>query len=164
MEKCRKCKKLTAINCDFNGNPINLKFLYKCKNKKCGIFWWHRRILRKFDNKVPSSDRNKKIEKNIINELLVPDRNLKCRFVYVIKLDWRDNGNSVYVGESGRHPLTRYLQHLRGYKSGRKHVTDFGKYLLTFKEVKNDSTVSKIEEKKLAAQLMQKGYIVRGGH
>ena len=164
MEKCRKCKELTAINCDFNGDPSDLKFLFRCKSKECGIFWWHRRVLGRFDNKIPSSDKNKKIENNIINELLIPDRNLKSRFVYVIKLDWRDGRDSVYVGETGRHPLTRYLQHLRGYKSGKKYATDFAKYLLTFKKVKNDSTVSQREERKVAGQFKRKGCLVRGGH
>ena len=42
-----------------------------------------------------------------------------------------DKTESLYAGQTGRHPLQRYLQHLRKYKSGRG-ISNRLKYLKDF--------------------------------
>ena len=65
----------------------------------------------------------------------------------------------VYVGETGNHPLRRYLNHLRGHKKG-KYGKRYPTYLLDFELSVQDS---KQREKDLAKELKSL-YEVKGGH
>ena len=161
--KCRHCKSL-AKSSNFNGEGVESNFLYKCQVIKCGVFFWHRRVLREFDLNDPSAIVNEQREQKVCDDLSIP-LNLRERFVYVIKLH-RDEGevtDTVYVGETGHHPLRRYLQHLRGYKSGKNHVKKRGKYLLSFEEGFKTVKQSQDRERALAHQLSNK-FLVVGGH
>ena len=166
LVKCRHCRGI-AQSSNFLGQWIEEKFIYKCVTKECGKFFWHRRVLRKFDlsdTRAIESTKNKNIEKKLCEYLMIPI-NLKERSVYVIQLSRKkgETKSTVYVGETGHHPLRRYLQHLRGYKSGKNHVKDRGKYLLSFEEGFKTSDESQNREKELASQLEEK-YFVTGGH
>ena len=161
--KCRHCKKPVQSS-DFHGLSIDDQYLFKCQTKLCGRFFWHRRVLKEFDLIDPYSSQNKIIEKSLCEALKIPT-NLKARSVYVIKLSRGkdENIDTVYVGETGNHPLKRYLQHLRGYKSGKQHVKNRGKYLLGYEEGFKTADDSKYREKELANELKEH-YLVVGGH
>ena len=112
----------------------------------------------------PLTSENKVKENELCEDLKIPNH-LEHRSVYVIKLS-RDEGektDTVYVGETGRHPLRRYLQHLRGYKSGKKHVKNRGKYLLSFEGGLKTVEASRNREKELGSQLAG-DYLVVGAH
>lgn len=158
--RCRHCRANT-IPCDFDGNIMKEPYLYRCIKQDCGIFFWHRNVLREFNNtEKPDSTNNKQIEKELIKKFKIPKGN--GRSAYVIKLSKKkdEKERTVYVGETGHHPLRRYLQHLRGYKSGKGHATKRGKYLLYFELGVKDS---KAREKELAEELESK-YLITGGH
>ena len=107
---------------------------------------------------------NKNKENELCKSLKIPSK-LKYRSVYVIKLS-REEGektDAVYVGETGHHPLRRYLQHLRGYKSGKKYVKKRGKYLLSLEEGFKTVLESQSREKELGSHLT-KEYLVFGAH
>jgi len=159
--KCRHCR-ARAIPCDFHGNEMKDPYLYKCTKTECGTFFWHRNVLKEFNMKEkPSSENNKQIEERLVKKFKIP-KSSYSKGVYVIKLSKKegDKKGAVYVGETGRHPLRRYLQHLRGYISGKGHATKRGKYLLYFELGVKDS---KLREKELADELKDK-YIIFGGH
>ena len=140
---------------------MNKPYLYKCIKHDCGRFFWHRNVLQEFNDKEkPDSETNKKIEKELIKKFKIPRG--YGRSVYVIKLSRKegDKLEAVYVGETGHHPLRRYLQHLRGYKKGKGHATKRAKYLLDFEPGVKDS---KSRERELGEKLKNK-YIVKGAH
>ena len=120
--------------------------------------------MREFDLNAPSSPENKIREQYLCEVLNIPT-NLNQRSVYVIKLSRGEDEytDTVYVGETAHHPLRRYLQHLRGYKSGRKHVENRGKYLLSYEEGFKSIEDSQNREKELANELGE-DYLVVGGH
>jgi hypothetical protein len=160
--KCRHCR-ATAQSSNLLGQKVERKYLYKCERKECGRFFWHRQVLKLFNPDCPKSKKNQAIEKELCEYFRIPIRQ-KERSVYVIKLS-RNTGetkDTVYVGETGQHPLRRYLQHLRGYKSS-KHVERRGKYLLSIEKGFKTDDESKNREKELASQLEEK-YFVTGGH
>jgi len=160
LHKCRHCKKEVHPS-NFYGNKSKDLYLFKCSKINCQTFYWHRKVLKEFNNKEkPNSDKNMEIEKDLIKRLKIPKVYGRC--VYVIKLS-REEGekkDSVYVGETGLHPLQRYLRHLRGYQKGKGHVTKRGIYLLSFELGVKDSTA---REKELAKEL-ENLFIVYGGH
>tara|TARA_B100000768_G_C11167089_1_gene327064 strand:- start:114 stop:596 length:483 start_codon:yes stop_codon:yes gene_type:complete len=159
--KCRHCR-AKAISCDFYGSEMKEPYLFRCTKTECKRFFWHRNILKEFDSKEePSSEKNKKIEDKLVKKFKIPKSSYP-RGVYVIELSRNegDKKGSVYVGETGRHPLRRYLQHIRGYKNGKGYATKRGKYLLYFELGVKDS---KLREKELGEELRDK-YIVFGGH
>lgn len=158
--KCRHCR-AKANPCNFYGAAMKEPYLYQCSKEDCGTFYWHRNVLKEFNNKEkPDSEENKLIEKELIKKFKIPKG--YGRSTYVIKLSKKegDKQQAVYVGETGHHPLRRYLQHLRGYKSGKGHATKRGKYLLYFELGVKDS---KAREKELAEELKSE-YLVTGGH
>ena len=54
--KCRHCR-AKAISCNFYGNEMNEPYLYQCTKSDCGTFFWHRSVLKEFNNKEkPDSD------------------------------------------------------------------------------------------------------------
>ena len=120
------------MSSDFDGQSIDLNYLYKCLEEKCGRYFWHRNVLRVFNRKNRRSPENNAKEDKICAKLKIPIGSKDEFFVYVIKLNKKegDNKDSVYVGETYHHPLKRYLQHLRGYQKkqkSRKEDTIFGK-------------------------------------
>jgi hypothetical protein len=140
---------------------VNEPYLYQCTKSNCGTFFWHRNVLKEFNNKEkPDSDTNKTIEKDIIKKFKIPKG--YGRSAYVIKLSRKEGEEqkAVYVGETGHHPLRRYLQHLRGYKSGKGHATKRATYLLDFELGVKDS---KKREKEWAKEL-ESIFLVKGGH
>ena len=158
--KCRHCR-AKAISCNFYGNEMKEPYLYQCTKSNCSTFFWHRNVLQEFNNKEkPDSDTNKTIEKDIIKKFKIPKG--YGRSAYVIKLSRKEGEEqkAVYVGETGHHPLRRYLQHLRGYKSGKGHATKRATYLLDFELGVKDS---KKREKELGEELKDK-YIITGAH
>ena len=158
--KCRHCR-AKAISCNFYGNEMKEPYLYQCTKSNCNIFFWHRNVLKEFKNKEkPNSDTNKAIEKDIIKKFKIPKG--YGRSAYVIKLSRKEGEEqkAVYVGETGHHPLRRYLQHLRGYKSGKGHATKRATYLLDFELGVKDS---KKREKEWAKEL-ESIFLVKGGH
>tara|TARA_B100000989_G_C19321762_1_gene377020 strand:+ start:38 stop:535 length:498 start_codon:yes stop_codon:yes gene_type:complete len=159
IRDCLGCKqKLSPSN--FYGTKSNLNYLYKCPNSNCGIFFWHQDVLKEFDlNDSSGSDQNMDIERNIIKKLKIPKG--YGRSVYVLKLSEEkgDKKEFVYVGETGNHPLRRYLNHLRGHKKG-KYGKRYPTYLLDFELSVQDS---KQREKDLAKELKSL-YEVKGGH
>ncbi len=161
--RCRHCK-ADVMSTDFDGQPIEFNYLYKCPEEKCGSYFWHRNVLREFDRKNTRSNENKDKEDNICKELKIPKRSKDEFFVYVIKLNKKegDNKDSVYVGETNHHPLKRYLQHLRGYQK-KTEVTKRGYYLWKIESGYKTREASKRREKELAEELRE-NYIVYGGH
>ena len=158
--KCRHCRAI-AIPCNFYGKEMKEPYLYQCTKSDCGTFFWHRNVLKEFNNKEgPDTDTNKAIEKDLIKKFKIPKG--YGRSAYVIKLSQKEGEKqkAVYVGETGHHPLRRYLQHLRGYKSGKGHATKRATYLLGFELGVKDS---KKREKEWAKELKSK-FIVEGGH
>ncbi len=155
---CRHCKKESSPS-NFHGEKSKELYLFKCPKSNCQKFFWHRKVLEEFNLQEPGSDKNKEIENNLIKRLRIPKGDGKS--VYVIKLARKkgEKKDSVYVGETGLHPLQRYLRHLRGHQNGRGYVTKRGKYLLCFELNVKDS---KKRERELAKELKDK-YIVYGG-
>ena len=159
--KCRHCKKKVSLPSNFYGQAFKDKYLFKCTQSDCQTFFWHRNVLNEFDKREePKSKKNLEIEKKLIKRFKIPKG--YGRSVYVIKLSKEEGEEreSVYVGETGLHPLHRYLRHLRGYQKGKGHVTKRGKYLLSFELSVKDS---KAREEELAKEL-ESTYIVYGGH
>jgi hypothetical protein len=152
------------MSTDFDGQPIELNYLYKCPEEKCGRYFWHRNVLREFNLKNPSSLESIEKEKEICVGLEIPEGTDDNYFVYVIKLNKKegDNKDSVYVGETNHHPLKRYLQHLRGYIKNRE-VTKRGYYLWKIESGYKTREAVKRREKELAEELRE-NYIVYGGH
>ena len=56
--------------------------------------------------------------------------------------------------------MRRYLQHIRGYLSGKGHAKKRAKYLLSYETKIKDS---KLRERELGKELKEK-YIVTGAH
>ena len=161
LHKCRHCKKKVSLPSNFYGKAFKDKYLFKCTQSDCQTFFWHRNVLNEFDKREePESEKNLEIEKKLIKRFKIPKG--YGRSVYVIKLSKEEGEEieSVYVGETGLHPLHRYLRHLRGYQKGKGHVTKRGKYLLSFELNVKDS---KAREEELAQEL-ESMYIVYGGH
>lgn len=159
--RCRHCKK-EAISCDFKGRKNKRNLLFQCQNPKCKTFFWHGRVRNEFNLKEkPNSKDNILREKEIIKSLSIPLR-VRGRYVYVLALSKKDDDtqSSIYVGQTGRHPLHRYLQHLRKYKSGRgisnrlKYLKD---YFSGYKTVEESLT----GEKEISKKFM-KSYKVYG--
>ena len=161
--RCRHCK-ADVMSTDFEGQLIELNYLYKCPEEKCGIYFWHRNVLREFDRKNPHSPKNNEEENNICTKLKIPIGSKDEFFVYVVKLNKKegDNKDSVYVGETNHHPLKRYLQHLRGYQK-KTEVTKRGYYLWKIESGYKTREAVKRREKELAEELRE-NYIVYGGH
>lgn len=163
--KCRHCKKKSSLPSNFYGQAFKNEYLFKCTQSDCQTFFWHRKVLNEFDEREePNSKKNLEIEKKLIKRFKIPKG--YGRSVYVIKLSREEKFSreekkeSVYVGETGLHPLHRYLRHLRGYQKGRGHVTKRGKYLLSLELNVKDS---KAREEELAKEL-ESTYVVYGGH
>jgi len=159
--KCRHCR-AKAISCNFYGNEMKQPYLYQCTKSDCGTFFWHRNVLKEFDLKEdPKSYKNKKIEESLIKKFKIPKSSYP-RGAYVIKLSRKPGEikDSVYIGETGHHPLRRYLQHIRGYLSGKGHAKKRAKYLLSYETKIKDS---KLRERELGKELKEK-YIVTGAH
>ena len=92
--------------------------------------------------------------------------------VYVILLSDdvgpRDNPDfpSVYVGQTGKRPDDRFIEHKSGYKSS-KYPKKYGVKLLPelYEKINLLSyDESKIAEKNLAEELRKTGFTVYGGH
>ena len=152
--KCRHCKS-EAVSCDFKGKKNDLNLLYQCQNLNCKKFFWHGRVKGKFNLKEkPNSESNILIEKNLMKTLSIPLR-VKGRYVYVLALSKLkdDKTESLYVGQTGRHPLQRYLQHLRKYKSGRG-ISNRLKYLKDFYSGYTTVQDSLDGEKEISKKLM----------
>ena len=159
--KCRHCR-AKATPCNYYGSEMKEPYLYRCTKKDCGTFFWHRNVLQEFNLKDdPKSDQNKRIEENLVKKFKIPKSSYP-RAAYVIKLSRKsgETKDSVYIGETGHHPLRRYLQHIRGYNSGKGHAKKRAKYLLSYEtEIKD----SKKREKELGEELQDK-YIITGAH
>ena len=151
--KCRHCKS-EAVSSDFKGKKNDLNFLYQCQNLKCKKFFWHGRVKGKFNLNEPNSESNILIEKNLMIRLSIPLR-VKGRYVYVLALSKLkdDKTESLYVGQTGRHPLQRYLQHLRKYKSG-IGISNRLKYLKDFYSGYTTVQDSLDGEKEISKKLM----------
>ena len=159
--KCRHCKKKSSLPSNFYGQAFKNEYLFKCTQSDCQTFFWHRKVLNAFDEtEEPNSKKNLEIEEKLIKRFKIPKG--YGRSVYVIKLSKEEGEEkeSVYVGETGLHPLHRYLRHLRGYQKGKGHVTKRGKYLLSLELNVKDS---KAREEELAKEL-ESTYVVYGGH
>jgi len=158
--KCRHCR-AKAIPCNFYGNEMKEPYLYQCTKSDCSTFFWHRNVLKEFNLNEPKSDKNWKIEENLIKKFKIPKSSFP-RGAYVIKLSRKpgETKDSVYIGETGQHPLRRYLQHIRGYLSGKGHAKKRAKYLLSYETKIKDS---KLREKELKDELKDE-YIIFGGH
>ena len=115
---CRVCKGLSK--------PTGL--LSRCTDKSCGAVHWDKSAIRRL--KRENSD-NQEIWKKVLKEANVPlpRKGKKSKYVYVLRL--KGELNALYVGETGRHPYERYLNHLRGYKASR-HAKNDATALLTF--------------------------------
>ena len=58
-------------------------------------------------------------------------------------------GKKVYIGQTGRHPLTRFLQHKLGYKTTqRSNVRQLGVGLIEISEPLSSSDEAIAEEKR----------------
>ena len=72
----------------------------------------------------------------------------------------------IYVGQSWHPPRARFLQHLLGYKAGRKHVTKWGVRLRPDLygqvPVSRDSAEAERRERALAQRLADDGYMIHG--
>ena len=78
--KCRHCR-AKAISCNFYGNEMKEPYLYQCTKSNCGTFFWHRSVLKEFNNKEkPDSDTNKTIEKDIIKKFKITHNDLLSMF------------------------------------------------------------------------------------
>ena len=118
-----------------------------------------------FSNKAKIKKLNLKDEnclKAVLEEADVPQprSGAKSHFVYILRL--KGEVNAVYVGMTGLHPLARYLNHIRGYKSSKaakRRATALIRFEgpMEFEEAKN-------REPLLAEQMRDQGYIVYGGH
>ncbi len=154
--KCRHCKS-EAVSSDFKGKKNNLNLLFQCQNQECKKFFWHGRVKNEFNLKEkPNSENNILIEKNLMKSLSIPLR-VKGRYVYVLALSKLkdEKTESVYVGQTGRHPLQRYLQHLRKYKSGRR-ISNRLKYLKGFYFGYKTAQDSLDGEKAISKRLMKR--------
>ena len=154
--KCRHCKN-EAVSSDFKGKKNNKNLLFQCQNQKCKKFFWHGRVKSEFNlNEKPNSESNILIEKNLMKSLSIPIR-VNGRFVYILALSKLkdEKTESVYVGQTGRHPLQRYLQHLRKYKSGRR-ISNRLKYLKDFYSGYTTVQDSLDGEKAISKKLMKR--------
>ena len=145
-EVCRVCNELTSKD----------GFLYRCKNPNCCAAHWDKRAVLKKDLDDPT------VLQEVLDEAIVPPylKSKKSHYVYVLRL--RGEPNAVYVGMTGLHPLARYLNHIRGYKSSniaRTRVTAMLKF-----EGPMESKKAVDREGSLADDLRGEGMTVYGGH
>jgi len=145
-QKCRVC-----------GNPTSKNgYLYRCKKEKCCAAYWDKRKVLKEDlddkNTLEFVLERAKVPKHIKGKL--------SHFVYVLRL--KGELNAVYVGMTGLHPLARYLNHLRGYKSS--SVAKLRATALIGYEGPMTSNAAAERECALADELRLKGKLVYGGH
>jgi predicted GIY-YIG superfamily endonuclease len=143
---CRVCNQSTSKD----------GYLYRCKSTNCGAAHWDKRAVLKNDLDDPT------ILQEVLDEAKVPPflKAKKSHYVYVLRL--RGELNSVYVGMTGLHPLARYLNHIRGYKSSsaaRTRVTAILKF-----EGPMESKKAANREVSLADELRSAGMNVYGGH
>lgn len=130
--------------------------LHRCTNTRCNAAHWDKAKIKKLNLK----DEN--CIKAVLEEAEVPQplSSTKSHFVYILRL--KGEVNAVYVGMTGLHPLARYLNHIRGYKSSKvakKRATALIKL-----EGPMEFEAAKIREPQLAENLRSQGYIVYGGH
>ena len=97
-----------------------------------------------------------------MKNLSIPLR-VKGRYVYILALSKlkEEETESLYVGQTGRHPLQRYLQHLRKYKSGRG-ISNRLRYLKDFYSGYSTVQDSLNGEKVISKKLIMKSYSVYG--
>ena len=91
-------------------------------------------------------------------------------FVYTILLDnevkprtQKMEGIKVYIEQTGRHPLIRFLQHKLGYKTTqRSNVKQFGVGLIEISAPLSSSDEAKAEEKRYSEYRHTMGWEVYG--
>ena len=128
--------------------------MYECQNKLCkGVYWDKAEVKKRFRNDPDALNR-------ILEEAKVPAdiKSKKSQFVYILRL--KGESNAVYVGMTGHHPYRRYLNHIRGYKSGR-HTKHRATALIRF-EGPMPHDKAKKREPELGLELEQQGFKVYG--
>ena len=159
MKHCPICQSLLEEN----------EFLSNCLRKTCLFYSWDIQPISEILSKFSMGQRkwkrnfNKIIEKHGIKE----DGN---NYVYTILLDnevkprtLEMKGKKVYIGQTGRHPLVRFLQHKLGYKSTPiSNVTELGVGLIEISEPLSSIYESIAEEKRYSEYRHTMGWEVYG--
>ena len=128
--------------------------MYRCQNKLCnGVYWDKAKVKKRFQDDPGALSL-------ILEEAEVPPflKNKKSHYVYTLRL--KGEINSLYVGMTGLHPYARYLNHIRGYKSGR-HTKHRATALIRF-EGPMPHDKAKKREPELGLELEQQGFKVYG--
>ena len=146
MEKCRVC----------GGHGARTGLLFKCNFSNCGAVHWDKPAVK---NLLKQSGELKQI---ILDEAGVPTplRSEISHYVYVLRL--KGEVNAVYVGMTGLHPYSRYLNHITGHKSSR-HTKKRATALISFEGPMSREEATK-REPELADELRENGQVVYGGH
>ena len=162
-----------------NAETKRLGHLHKCTQKQCVAAHWDKYAIKRIlkTNKETADDKQPKWMETILSEANVPAYKRGEYYVYTLKLKKNlptntpsklkakspNNGRGrFYVGMTGLHPYTRYLNHLRGYKSPwlyRKTAVA----IATFEgPMSREQAVAR--EVTRAEELRAQGYDVHGGH
>ena len=158
-------------NCPICQSLLEKKeFLSSCLRKTCLFYSWDTQpiseILSKFYK--GSNKWKKNIDKILEKHNVVDEEN--SYYVYTILLDsklkprtQKMKGKKVYIGQTGRHPLRRLLQHALGYYSTRRsNVKEHGVGLIEISDPLSSSDEAKTEEKRYSEYRHTMGWEVYG--
>lgn len=121
----------------------------------CSAKWWKSNAVNRIGNAKEISDLFATKAGLIPNSYVEPHH-----WVYKIALE-PDPKTSFYIGQTGRAPEHRFLQHKLRYKAGKKVVTKRGLALVRV-EGPVTGNKSREREKQLIKELKAKGYEVHG--
>ena len=159
MKNCPICQSLLEKN----------EFLSSCLRKTCLFYSWDTQPISEILSKFSMGSNEWKRNFNKIIE----DHGIKedgSKFVYTILLGnqlkprtQEMGGIKVYIGQTGRHPLVRLLQHQLGYKSTpRSNVKERGVGLIEISDPLSSSAEAKTEEKRYSEYRHTMGWEVYG--
>jgi predicted GIY-YIG superfamily endonuclease len=146
--------KLVCRVCGGKGTQSGL--LFQCENLSCRAVHWDKRIVKRT---LQQSNENLQ---QILDDARVPAplKSANSHYVYVLRL--KGEPNAVYVGMTGLHPYSRYLNHIIGHKSS-KHTKRRATALIFFEGPMTHESAAK-KEPELADELRGSGQVVYGGH
>lgn len=146
MPICRVC----------GGTGRQTGLLFRCEGAFCRSVHWNKRAVKKL-LKQSSGNLEKILDEAQVS---VPLKSESSHYVYVLRL--KGEPNAVYVGMTGLHPYSRYLNHIIGHKSS-KHTKKRATALIFFEGPMTREKAAK-REAELADELRGSGQIVYGGH
>ena len=161
MNKCPTCHK----------NMSRAGLLYRCSTKTCETASWDKiEVLERIKNFDKGSEKWKQQVNKILLEAGVELELRNKYYVYQLKMTGElkprarlMEGIKLYVGETGLHPIHRYLHHILGYNTTTKSkAQELASSLVKYEGPYETRTEAKNKEKETSVALHKSGHEVYG--